>query len=64
VHKLSESLFEYKANSAVKQVFSKELQQHLQKYVKQAAGMCYGMSKMDMCKLAYQYAAASKLKYP
>jgi hypothetical protein len=45
----------------VKQVFSTELEQHLLKYIKQAARMHYGMSKMDVRKLAYQYAAANKL---
>jgi hypothetical protein len=64
-HKLSQTIkFEYKANNAVKQVFNTELEQHLLKYIKQAARMHYGMSKLDVHKLAYQYAAASKLKYP
>jgi hypothetical protein len=51
-HKLSQKVkFEYKVNNAVKQVFSTELEQHL---LKQAARMHYGMSKMDVRKLAYQ----------
>jgi hypothetical protein len=50
---------EYKANNAVNQVFNMDLEHHLLKYIKQAALMHYGMSK-----LAYQYAAANKLKYP
>jgi hypothetical protein len=63
-HKLSQKVkFEYKVNIAVKQVFSTE-QEHLLKYIKQAARMHYGMSKMDVRKLAYQYAAANKLKHP
>jgi hypothetical protein len=39
-YKLSQTVkFEYKANNAVKQVFNTELEQHLLKYVKQAARM-------------------------
>jgi hypothetical protein len=54
-HKLSQKVkFEYIVNNAVKQVFSTELEQHLLKYIKQAARMYYGMSKMDVRKLAYQ----------
>jgi hypothetical protein len=64
-HKLSQKVkFECKVNIAVKQVFSTEQEQHLLKYTKQAARMHYGMSKMDVRKLAYQYAAANKLKHP
>jgi hypothetical protein len=64
-HKLSRTVkFEYKANNSVKQVFNTELEQHLLKYIKQAALMHYGMIKLDVHKLAYQYAAANKLKYP
>jgi hypothetical protein len=55
--------FEYKANNAVKQVFNMELEQHLLKYIKQAARIHYGMSKLDVHKLSYQYALASKLTY-
>jgi hypothetical protein len=64
-HKLCQKVkFEYKVNNAVKHVFSTELEQHLLKYIKQAARMHYGMSKMDVHKLVYHYAAANKLKYP
>jgi hypothetical protein len=64
-HKLSQTVkFEYKANNAVKQLFNTELEQHLLKYIKQAARMHYGISKLDVLKLVYQYAAANKLKYP
>jgi hypothetical protein len=56
--------FKYRASNAVKQVFNTELEQHLLKYIKQAARMHYGMSKLDVHKLAYQYAVANKLKYP
>jgi hypothetical protein len=61
-HKFSQTVkFEYKANNAVKQVCSTELEQHLLKYIKEAARMHYEMSKLDVRKLAYQYAAANKL---
>jgi tyrosyl-tRNA synthetase len=64
VHKLSQKVkFEYKVNNAVKQVFSTELE-HLLEYIKNADRMHYGMSKMDVRKLAHQYARANKLKYP
>jgi hypothetical protein len=57
---------EYKANNEANQVFNSELEQHLLKYIKQAARRHYGMSKTDVRKLAYHYwyAAANKLKCP
>jgi hypothetical protein len=52
-HKLCQTLkFEHKANNALKQVFNMEVEQNLLEYIKQAARMHYGMSKMDVRKLA------------
>jgi hypothetical protein len=63
-HKNYLKQFQYKANNSVKQVSNMESKKHLLEYIKQAAQMQYSMSKINVQKLGYQYAAANNLKYP
>lgn len=45
-------------------VFTEEMEADLVNYVIKCAQMFYGLTKIECCKLAFQFAAKNKLKYP
>ena len=47
-----------------KPVFSKELEQELQNYLIQMEAMYYGLTKKDVCTLAYQLAIRNNIPHP
>lgn len=56
--------FEYKANYAVKKIFTDEEETKLVIYMKTVAEMNYGLSKKRVRELAYKFAVANKKNYP
>lgn len=56
--------FSYTASNAVKQVFSKQEEMELEKYLKKAAKMQYGLTKKEVLFLAYSYANKNNKNIP
>ena len=56
--------FEYRTNYETQRVFTKEEELLLVQYLKQAARLHYGLSLIEVRKLAYQYAKQNLKKFP
>lgn len=51
-------------NFCKRQIFSKQEEEMLKVYLIKAAKLCYGLSRREVCKLAYDYAAANNKNVP
>lgn len=56
--------FTYSAKNNVKQVFSKNEEESLKTYLVTAARLHYGLTRVEVRKLAYQFASAKEKRYP
>ncbi|KAI4466525.1 helix-turn-helix psq domain [Holotrichia oblita] len=62
--KRANSLFDFKTRLGHKQILTKEEEDSLEQYLKTSAKLDYGLTTLQLRKLAYQYAVANKKKVP
>ncbi|KAF2890467.1 hypothetical protein ILUMI_15706 [Ignelater luminosus] len=62
--KVPEEQFQYIAKNDVKKVFGGDLELALMNYLNEAARLHYGLTKIDILKLVYDYAKANDVNIP